>query len=263
MKGAATVSERSSYQPGVPCWVDLITTDVAAANRFYAEVFGWEIEDQGEEYGHYSLARLRGMRVAGVSPMPPGQTMPSAWSTYLTTSNLDTTAAKVKDAGGDIVMAPMDVGSVGRMAMVQDPAGAFVAFWQAGDTIGAELVNEPGALCWNELHVRDAQAADQFYTTSGGFELEQVEGELDYAMMKIDGTGVAGRLRMEGEAAAQTPAHWLCYFAVEDTDGSLNQIRSSGGSVMYGPEDTPFGRMAQCTDPTGAMVAIIQLSEMA
>src|SRR5262249_21068679 len=202
-------------------------------------------------------------RVAGVGPMPPGQTMPSAWSTYLATNNLDTTAAKVKDAGGDVVMAPMDIGSVGRMAMVQDPAGAVVAFWQAGDTSGAELGKEPGTLSWTELQVRDAQAADQFYTTVCGFELEQVEGGLDYALLKIDGTGVAGRLGREGEAAAQTPPHWLCYFAVEDADGTLNQIRSSGGSVMFGPEDTPFGRMAQCADPTGAMFAIIEMSEMA
>jgi len=257
MKGA-TVPERSNYQSGVPCWVDLMTTDLPTAQRFYAEVFGWEVEDMGEEFGHYGMATLRGKRVAGIGPVPPGQSM-SSWNTYLATNNLDATAAKAKDASGTIVVAPMDIGDAGRMAMLQDPAGALVGFWQPGTNTGAQLVNEPGALCWNEVHVRDGDAADSFYGAVFGYETEQLEGDLDYKMYKVDGNAICGRLAMSGEAAEEMPSMWLCYFAVESTDAALDQIRASGGSVMFGPEDTPYGRMAQCADPAGAGFAVIQM----
>ena len=116
------MSERDSYQNGVPCWVDLMSTDAAAANRFYAGLLGWDVEDQGEEFGHYGMATLRGKTVAGIGPTQD-RNMPSAWTTYLATSNIDTTVAKVKDAGGEVLMPPMDVGDAGRLAIWLSASG--------------------------------------------------------------------------------------------------------------------------------------------
>ncbi len=259
------MSERDSYQLGVPCWVDLMTNDVDGAHRFYGDVFGWAVEDQGEEFGHYGMASLRGKTVAGIMPVPPGQSMPTAWSTYLATPNLDTTAAKVKDAGGTVMMAPMDIGDAGRMAVVQDTAGAIVGFWQAKDHVGSELVNEPGTLCWNELHVRDAEAADEFYGAVCGYEFEKMEGPpgFDYALLKVDGKIVGGRMKMGADFPEQMPPHWLCYFAVEDTDAAVEKIRASGGTVSNGPNDSEYGRMAICADPAGAAFAVITMAQEA
>jgi predicted enzyme related to lactoylglutathione lyase len=256
------MSERDGYQNGVPCWVDLMTNDVDAAHSFYAGLFGWEIADQGEEYGNYGLATLRGRTVAGIGPIQdPG--MPPAWTTYLATTNADTTAAKVKDAGGTVLMAPMDVGETGRMALAQDPAGAVVGFWQAKEHIGAELVNEPGTLCWNELHVRDTQAADEFYRAVCGYELEKLDGPpgFDYKMLNVDGRPAGGRMHMGQDFPAEVPAQWLCYFAVEDTDAAVEKIKAAGGSLTVGPNDSAYGRMAICADPAGATFAIIKLAE--
>ena len=256
------MSERDSYQNGVPCWVDLMTNDVDAAHRFYAGLFGWEIEDQGEAFGHYGLAMLRGKTVAGIGPLQDAG-MPPAWSTYLATSNLDTTAAKVKDAGGTVLMPPMDVGDTGRMAVVQDPVGAVVGFWQAKEHLGAALVNEPAAPCWNELHTRDTAAADEFYSAVCGYELEKMDGPpgFDYMLLKIDGRPVGGRMKMGADFPAEVPPHWLTYFAVDDTDAAAEKVRAIGGSVTNGPNDSPYGRMAICTDPAGAMFAIIKLAQ--
>jgi len=257
------MSERTTkYDPGVPCWVDLMTTDVATANRFYAEVFGWEIEDQGEEFGHYGLASLNGATVAGIGPLMPGQSTPPAWTTYLATNSADASAAKAKDAGGTIQAPPMDVGDLGRMAVVQDPAGAFVGLWQAGTFIGAERVNEPGTLCWNEVHVRDAAAADEFYGALFGYEMPSMGGGMDYKMLNLGGRPVGGRMKDTDDMPELAP-YWLCYFAVDDADAAADRIRSSGGTVASGPGDTPFGRMAQCLDPAGAGFAIIQLTNAA
>jgi uncharacterized protein len=253
------MSERESYKNGVPCWADLMSTDVAAANRFYAGLFGWEIESQGEEFGNYGMATLRGKTVAGVGPtQDPG--MPSVWTTYLATNNIDSTVAKVKDAGGTIMMPPMDIGDAGRLAVCTDSVGAVVGFWQAKDHVGAQLVNEPGTMCWNELYVRDSAAADQFYAAVAGYQYEKLEGGMDYSLLKVDGENVGGRMNMVDEFPAEVPAHWLCYFAVADADAAAEKIRTTGGTVNQGPFDTPYGRMAMCTDPTGAAFAIIKLA---
>jgi predicted enzyme related to lactoylglutathione lyase len=257
------MSERDSYKLGTPCWVDLTTNDVAVANRFYQELFGWEIEDQGEEYGHYGMATLRGKTVAGIGPIQPGEAMPSVWSTYLATPNLDTTMAKVKDAGGTVVMPPMDIGEAGRMAVAADAAGAFVGFWQAKDHVGSQLVNEPNTLCWNELHVRDADTADEFYAAVCGFEYESMSDtpDFDYNLLKVDGDAVGGRMKLGAGMPAEMPSYWLSYFAVEDTDATVEKIRSLDGSLVSGPDDSPYGRMAVCTDPTGATFAIIAMTD--
>ncbi|HSV67828.1 MAG TPA: VOC family protein [Mycobacteriales bacterium] len=257
------MSERTSYLPGVPCWVDLATTDPAGANRFYGELFGWTVHDQGAEFGNYGMAELRGKTVAGIGPVPPGSQSPPAWSTYLASPDIDETVATVKEAGGMVVMGPMDVGDAGRLAFAQDPAGAFVGFWEAKDHPGAQLVNEPGAVAWNELVVRDAAAADRFYQALFGYELEKVDGppDFDYVLVKVGDDGVAGRYLAGAEVPPEVPPHWLTYFAVEDTDAVAEKITALGGTVVRAPADTPYGRMATCVDPAGATFAIIRLPD--
>lgn len=252
------MSERTSYQPGVPCWVDLSTSDLAGAQRFYADLFGWEVQSQGEEYGNYGIALLRGRPVAGMGPLPPGGQAP-AWSTYLATDDLDGTLAAVKEAGGNVVMGPMDIADQGRMAFAQDPAGVFVGLWQAGEHIGAELVNEPGTPCWNELVVQDAAAADAFYGALFGYEFEKLDGppDVDYLLLKVGGQVVGGRYKVGTESPEQGPPHWLVYFAVADTDAVSAKVTAGGGTVLRAPEDTPYGRMAAFRDPAGAAFAIV------
>jgi predicted enzyme related to lactoylglutathione lyase len=88
----------------------------------------------------------------------------------VTVANADETAEKVKQAGGTVVMAPMDVMTAGRMAVFQDPYGAFFSISQAGDHHGAQLINEPGSLSWNELNTHDTEGAAAFYAAVFGWK---------------------------------------------------------------------------------------------
>ena len=150
---------RTSYVQGTPNWVDLSTSDQAAAKAFYAGLFGWTYDDQPMGEGHvYSMAMLRGHQVAAISPQPPEMAAtgaPPMWNTYLAVDSVDDATAKVEAAGGTVAMAPFDVMAAGRMSFVMDPSGAPVALWQAGQHIGATLVNEPGTINWNELVTTD------------------------------------------------------------------------------------------------------------
>jgi uncharacterized protein len=258
------MSERTSYAPGTPCWVDLATPDLGAAESFYAGVFGWEIPElpNSSEMGGYRRAKLNGRDVAGAMPlMQEGQ--PPAWSTYVSVDNADAISRAIQENGGTMIAEPMDVSEYGRLAVFTDPEGAFFGIWEPADFAGAELVNEPGAFSWNELETRDPAAAQRFYGAVFGWEFEEGEDmeEMTYYVAKVEGERVAGMADVKGKMADEIPAHWMTYFSVEDAEGAVGKIEAGGGTVHFGPVDIPVGRFAMAADPWGAAFAVINLSD--
>jgi len=250
---------RDSYAQGTPNWVDLQTTDQAAAKAFYSGVFGWSFDDQPMDAGAvYSIAKIGDGQVAAIAPQSPelkAAGAPPMWNTYLAVDSVDDATAKVAAAGGTVAMEPFDVMDAGRMSFVMDPSGAPVALWQANQHIGATLVNEPGTVVWNEL-ITDNPAALPFYEQVLGLTTTTTEmGEGKYTMFQVGGKEVGGTMPPQ---MAGMPNHWHVYFAVADADAAAAKIRELGGSVMAGPFDTPIGKMAVVTDPQGAAFSIFQ-----
>jgi uncharacterized protein len=258
---------RTSYAQGTPNWVDLQTTDQAAAKEFYAGLFGWTYDDQampGEEGGEasavYSMAMLGDKAVAAIAPQSPDMAAagaPPMWNTYIAVDNVDDAAAKVAAAGGQVVAPPFDIMNAGRMAFVTDPGGAGVALWQADQHIGATLVNEPGTLSWNELITNDPSAI-KFYEQVLGMTTSTMDmGDGEYTLFEVGGQQVGGSTPppMEG-----IPNVWNVYFAVGDADATAAKVTELGGSVVAEPFDTPVGRIAVVRDPQGATFSIIKLA---
>jgi uncharacterized protein len=252
--------ERTSYTQGTPNWVDLPTSDQAAAKAFYAGLFGWTYDDQPMGEGQvYSMALLNGHQVAAISPQPPEMAAagaPPMWNTYLAVDSVDEATAKVEAAGGKVAMAPFDVMDAGRMSFVMDPSGAPVALWQASQHIGATLVNEPGTINWNELVTSDP-GATRFYADVTGLTAENMdmgEGQ-PYTVFKSGEAMVGGSTppQMPG-----VPSHWHVYFGTADADATAAKAAELGGSVIVPPFDTPVGRIAVLSDPQGAMFSVIK-----
>ena len=253
---------RTEYSHGTPSWVDLMTTDVAAAKEFYGGLFGWSYEDEptDQEGMDYTMASRAGKATAGMSTQPAEQAemgIPPMWNSYVTVDDIDATAAKVDGAGGGIMAPPFDVMDAGRMAVITDPTGAVISLWQAKEHIGAELVNEHGALTWNELVSPDVGTAATFYGEVFGWGTETMDmGEMgDYTVFTLAGEQIAGGMAppMDG-----MPPHWGVYFNVDDCDGTVAAAAASGATVMMEPMDGPPGRWAALADPQGAMFAVIQ-----
>ena len=254
--------ERNEYAPGTPSWVDLGSPDVDGAAAFYTGLFGWTCEAAGpeEETGGYRMFFYKGKPVAGLGPAQnPG---PPYWTTYVSVADADATIAKVKDAGGTVFLEPMDVLDVGRMAVFADPTGAVISIWQPGTHPGSGIVNEPNALCWNELSTRDTAKAIEFYGKVFGWGAK-VQGEppQQYTEWQLGGQSVGGMMEPPPMVPAEVPNHWLVYFAVDDTDKAAAKVGELGGTVVMPPMDIEPGRFSVVQDPQGATFAVIRMAE--
>ena len=248
--------EFTDYAPGTPSWVDLGSPDVDASVRFYGELLGWDAMEAGppEETGGYRMFLKGGKPVAGVGP-PMQEGQPPAWTTYVATADADAAAGAAREAGGQVFAPAFDVLDAGRMAILADPTGAVFGVWQAGRHRGAQLANEPGSFCWNELATRDMGAAKRFYAAVFGWD--GVTGEYagaPYTEFKLDGRTVAG-----GRETTDAPPRWGVAFAVENCDAATERATSLGGQVLFAPTTIPAGRFAVLADPQGAMFTVLAM----
>jgi len=250
------------YASGTPSWVELSSPDPDASAAFYREVLGWDATEPGPaETGGYRMFQSAGNNVAGLmGHMQEGQ--PTAWMSYVSVADAEETSRKVKDAGGTVIVEPMDVTDLGRMAVFADPTGAAFGVWQPKSFPGADLVNEPVSLTWNEIQTPDIATDKAFYSSVFGWDAgrPQFEGAPDtYTVWQLDGHNVCGMMEMvEGMFPPGTPPHWSVCFAVADADATIAKAREHGGIVAVEPVDMPIGRFAAIVDPQGAAFTIMQ-----
>ena len=243
----------ATNQPlGTPTWIDLGVPDLDHALRFYGAVFGWEFDVGPEEFGRYTMCFLRGRRVAAISAMhDPSRVF---WNVYLATDDCDGTAERAREAGGTLLMEPMDVADDGRMAIVRDPVGAQFGLWEGRAHHGAEAVNEPGTLVRNDLVTPDPGPAREFYAAVFEFTLDgnQDMPGADFTFLRRpDGHEVGGIMGAPGSTSA-----WSTTFEVAGTDEAVRRALDAGGS-SDGAQDFLYGRLATITDPFGAEFSII------
>jgi uncharacterized protein len=256
--------ERDGYAPGTPSWVDLTTPDVEGAKRFYSELFGWTAEAAGDpsEAGGYEQFYVGGRRVAGVGPVM-GEGQPTYWTTYFATDDADALSERVRGAGGNVLVEPMDVMDAGRMAIYAHPAGGMFGAWQAGTHRGAELVNEPVSVTWNALMTRDVEGATAFLEAifEGMTASTQTFGGGPYTILMLGEDGVGGVTPMPPGVPDEAPAFWNVSFAVADTDATVARAEELGGSVIMPAMDMEgVGRIAGLADPYGAAFTVAQLA---
>jgi uncharacterized protein len=251
------MGKRTSYAPGAFSWVDLATTDAAAAKVFYSGVFGWDWADTDAGDGTvYTMCCVdedvvcglhevsEDMLSAGVSP---------GWLNYVTVRSVDAAAARAMELGGDVITAAVDVADAGRMAVLQDPQEAAFAVWQPRRRIGAERVNDVGCLCMNELATPDVAAARSFYEGLFGWRMEVSDSASDGPHMVFNGEHINGAVF---DAPERTSAHWRPCFTVASTQAVLERVRQLGGDQLLEPMDIGHGSIAMVRDPQGVLFTV-------
>lgn len=247
------------YPQGTFSWADCISTDAAKSKQFYADVMGWDSDEMpmGDSGAMYTMFKHDGHYVAGLGPAQVGSPMPSHWMSYVAVDDVDAIAPKVTELGGKILFGPMDVFESGRMISIQDPTGAVLGLWQAKNHIGAGLVNQPGAMLWNELLTRDVEAAKTFYNKLLGWEY--VSDETGYLMIKNNGRYNGGMMQMD-DSYGEMPPVWNVYFNVPDIEAAFEKVKAIGGTVVQDQINSAgdAGRFAIVVEPTGATAMLME-----
>jgi predicted enzyme related to lactoylglutathione lyase len=246
--------------------MELGSPDVEASKIFYRGLFGWEFYTVAEprlgEFMMFTMGDTAGPETAGLMALAD-DTIPPTWTCYFNVTDIPSSVAAVREAGGQVYADGIDVAHLGRMALVADSQGAGFGLWQPYDFPGVALVGEPGAMSWAELTCPDIDAAADFYGHVLGWErpmdLRGVGGRT-YLGWRLAGRPVAGVVRPDRRRLSAGTAHWMPYFAVDDCDASAAKAERLGARVLLECADTPHGRFAMICDPTSALLAIIQLA---
>jgi predicted enzyme related to lactoylglutathione lyase len=256
------MGERTSHPPGAFSWVDLSTSDPAGAKSFYGGMFGWEFDDLPVGDGIvYTICRLDGKAVCALSQQQEqerSQGIPPHWNNYVTVEDVDAGTAKARELDGNLLVEPFDVLDAGRMSVVADPTGAVFSMWQPRNSIGAEIVNVPGALTWNELATTDVDRVKEFYGGLLGWRCEEMEGGPMRYVMIYNGERSNGGIRPLSEMEAGIPPYWLPYFAAASVDDAVAKAGEVGGRALMPPVTVPAGRFAAIADPQGAVFATFE-----
>lgn len=257
--------EEVKYLNGEFCWSDLGTSDLESSKKFYAGLFGWRVKDTSTGDSVYSMCYLQDKIVCALYSLNSEdlEDILPHWLSYIKVDNLNVTAEKVEPSGGKLIVPPMDVVDVGRMAIIQDADGATVGLWEPKSHKGAEITNVPNSICWNELATLDEACEKKFYNKvfNWGFKSEpMIVGE--YTTFTLKDKMTAGMMVMPKELRIMNiPPHWLIYFEVENCDESVKKAESLDGLVLQPATDIPdMGRFSVIQDPQGAAFGIIQFS---
>jgi predicted enzyme related to lactoylglutathione lyase len=258
--GTPAAAQHSADDQGRFVWHDLTTDDPASCKKFYAALLGWEFVDT-TVLGHpYSVARLGKKAVGGIhAPRTEsaGKT-PAHWLSYMSVADVDALVAKAKAEGGGVLAGPLDVGSIGRAAVLRDPQGAPFGLVRlsAGDPPDP-VAPVQGTFFWNEYLTHDLDATLAFYNALIPHEVTVSKAELgaSYVVLK-HGRARAGVFRVP-DTEKDVPPNWLPYVLVADPAALAARVSSLGGRVLIAPRpEIRKGSLAVVADPTGAVVAL-------
>lgn len=245
-------------------WHDLMTSDTAAAGKFYPRVTGWKSQ-AWEKDASYTLWMNGKNALGGVVGMPKdmGQA-PAHWMMHVATPNVAATVETARSLGARICKEVTPIPDVGQFAVIADPQGATFSAFQPnpmpeGSTPPSPKVGE-GDFCWHELATTEPDAALSFYTELFGWKLSRKHDMAEmgsYTIFAYGGEDVGGIYQLQPGIPA---SFWLSYIRVKDASRAAKAASAGGGRVINGPMEVPGGALiAQFTDPQGALFAVHQL----
>jgi predicted enzyme related to lactoylglutathione lyase len=254
----------SDARTGHFVWHDLMTPETDKGRDFYVQLLGWNTSEMAGGGESITLFAAGEQQLADAVHLDPAQGLPSHWTSYISVADADETVRKAEAHGGKLAMPAFDT-PYGRIAILQDPGGAYIhtiAIPEAPADTGSWPPSE-GTFCWHELMVPDPEAVMPFYEDLFGWQrsVGAEMGELGtYWLLKRGEQNVAGLMRQPPQVPVP---NWQPYIAVDDVDEATARAEALGATVMVPPEDVPgTGRFSILKDPVGAVVALFTAAPM-
>lgn len=249
--------------PGQPIWAELFTVGADRAREFYTGLLGWGSTEPQEQFGGYTnFIRGEGW-IGGLMENSFAPDQPPAWTLYLLTDDIHALAARATAAGAPTIVEPAQVGELGWFAQFIDPSGALVGAWQPGLHQGFAAVREIGAPYWFELHAASGyEESLAFYREVFGWRTATMSDTPEFRytqMLGVEGdpddvrAGVMDSSNWPGSVSS-----WQVYWMVEDVEAATAHAVAAGATVVHPPHDTPYGRLAELSDPNGASFKLAQ-----
>ena len=248
------------HPAGAFTWIELASSDQHAAKHFYSDLFGYAIVDypMGPS-GIYTMFQIDGNDAGAAYTMSPQESamVPPHWNLYIGVDNADEAAALAASLGAVVIMAPVDVGDAGRMAVIQDPTGARFNIWEPKNSIGLQITGVPGTLCWADLNTIDPEQAKAFYEGMFGWTITVSQEDSSGYLHIKNGEEFIGGIPPADQRDPDAPPQWLIYFHGTDVDATAEKAKEHGARTYMEPITMErVGRMAVLADPQGATFAI-------
>ncbi len=241
-------------------WFDLMTTDPAAAEKFYGAVIGWGTQPwEGPQ--PYTMWALGDTPLGGLMELPEEARQagaPSHWLAYVGSDDIDATVAQIEAGGGCVLVPVTDIPGTGKFAVVQDPQGAVSAVYTSETDPPPQKEPGPGEFSWHELATTDYEAAFKFYAGLYGWKKTEAMDMGDAGIYQMYGQGERTYGGMFNKPAEMPgPPAWLHYITVDSVEEAADRVTANGGTILNGPMEVPGGdKIVQCMDPQGAAFAM-------
>lgn len=253
------------HHPGKMVWADLITPDLAAAEKFYGGVFGWTFQHVRAGDLNYSVVMLDGRPIGGIveKTIPAGQQRQPAWLTFLATPDIDAAKRLALSHGAKVLAGIKSYSMRGRQCVLADPEGAVFALLASSSGDPPDYLPSRGDWIWSSLHGRDAGAEAAFYQDLFGYDVFDMPSEdgLEHLILSTDNYARASANDL-ARGTARRRSHWLNFVRVDNAAEAVGKVTALGGRVLVQPRvDRHGGMLAVVADPAGAPFGVMEWIE--
>jgi predicted enzyme related to lactoylglutathione lyase len=256
-------SATQEHHPGKVIWTDLVTPDLAAAERFYGGLFGWAFQDMHVGHSQYAVATLVGHPIAGIfeKPIPSGEHRQPAWLTFIAVRDLEEARREALSHGAKELAPPKTYAGRGAQAVFTDPQGAVFAEIASSSGDGSDYLAGPGEFIWSSLLTDDPGQSAAFYKAVFGYEIFELPSD-DGAQHIVLAADDYARAGIHTLPPGHHHPHWINFVRVADATRSAAQAVSLGGRILVEPHaDRHGGQVAVVADPTGAPIGLMEWSD--
>jgi predicted enzyme related to lactoylglutathione lyase len=252
------------HHPGKVVWADLVTPDLAAAEKFYGGLFGWTFQPIHAGDLKFAVAMLDGRPIGGIveKTIPSGQHQQSAWLTFLATNDLDAAKKLAVSHGAKVLSDIKSYPMRGRQCVLSDPEGAVFALLASSSGDTPDYLAPTGDWIWSSLHAKDAGTEAAFYQNLLGYDVFDLPSDDGQEHLILSTDNYARASANDLARGARRHAHWLNFVRVENAAETAAKVVAMGGRVLVEPRvDRNGGMLAVFADPAGAPFGVMEWSD--